>query len=295
MPVSEHFPAPEHSSGNKLSPEDLLAENRRLREQLSLMDVCAAQVSHYEEQRQIDAQRFRAILANNRSGILLISPAGTVLELVHSIFGYPRESLEGRAIFDLFHPESAVRLRADIDRVVQTPGSEVRSEYRLYSYAGEIRWLDATIGDRLDDPAIQALVVNYRDISEQKLVEQKLALVASIVESSDWAIVAEDFEGRVLSWNGGATTIYGYTAVEMLGNNIGVLLSPDQINVEAELRRTIREGLTTRSYTTTRRTKSGATIDVRLKLAPLRDFYGTLLGCSHTASLVRRDASRPGV
>src|SRR5579862_9661115 len=74
---------------------ELLVENQRLREELSRMDIQASQLRHYEEQRHIDTRRFRAVLANNRSGILLLNPAGIILEMVHGIFGSSADQLVG--------------------------------------------------------------------------------------------------------------------------------------------------------------------------------------------------------
>src|ERR1022692_4617795 len=119
---------------------------------------------------------------------------------------------------DVMRPDSAAQFLSDLERVVQAPGSQSRGAYCHLDAAGGARWLEGILTDRLEDPAIQAIVYNCRDVTNSTLAEPKLALLAAIVESSGWAIVSQDFDGRVLTWNPGAVELYGYTAEEIVGN-----------------------------------------------------------------------------
>jgi hypothetical protein len=76
--------------------EQLRTENSQLRGEVSVLEAGAALISQHQDQRLIDASRFRAILANNRSGIILVAPNGIVVEVVHSIFGYGKSELVAR-------------------------------------------------------------------------------------------------------------------------------------------------------------------------------------------------------
>jgi PAS domain S-box-containing protein len=268
---------------------DLKEENHRLREELSRLDEQSSRISQFEEQRFIDAHRFLAILANNRHGILLLNPAGVVVELVHGIFGYTPESVVGSHVASRMLFDSAARFRTDLEWVVQHPKAELHGEYELRNAEGANRWIEAVMTDRLSDPAVQAIVINYRDITESKLAEAKLGFLASIVESSDWAVISEDFTGQILSWNPGAVALYGYGVEEAIGQNISIIMFPEQIARGEEYRRRIEAGETIRSMVRTRRRKNGAPVDVKLKLAPIRDAQQRLIGCSHISSALQPD------
>ena len=260
--------------------QELAAENLRLRDELARVEM---QSSLYAEQRSIDARRFQAVLANNPGAILLLDPEGIVVELRHSILGYPQDELVGRSVMEVMQPDSAAQFRCDLERVVQAPGSQSRGVYCLFDAAGGTRWLEGILTDRLEDPALQAIVFNCRDITENVLAEPQLALLAAIVESSGWAIVSQDFEGRVLSWNTGAVELYGYTAEEMAGSNIAILLVPGQSDGEAVERQRIQAGGAVRTCFTTRRRKDGSIVEIGLRMAPLRDTRDCLTGCVHLA------------
>jgi PAS domain S-box-containing protein len=264
---------------------ELAAENQRLREELARVDVQASQMALYEEQRSIDARRFHAVLAYNPGAILLLTPEGVVVELVHSILGYSQAQLVGRSVTDVMRPDSAGQFQSDLERVVQTPGSQSRGVYCHVDAAGGARWLEGILTDRLEDPAIQAIVYNCRDVTNSTLAEPKLALLAAIVESSGWAIVSQDFDGRVLSWNPGAVELYGYMAEEIVGNHIAILLTPGQSDDEAAERHRVRAGGAVRTCFTTRRRKDGSIVEIGLRIAALRDKRERLTGCVHIAGV----------
>ncbi len=262
---------------------ELPAENQRLREELSRMHAWASRMDSNEEQRPLEARRFHAAPANNRSGIMLLDPAGIVLELIHGIYGFPHSRLVGRQVFEFMPAEVAGRFRADLESVARNPGAEACSEYCVVDASGAERWLDCVMTDRLEDPAIQAIVVDYRDITDAKLAGERLALLESIVESPEWAVVSQDLAGRILSWSPGAVELYGYTAEEMIGNQTGVLLAPGQPDDEPAARQCIGAGGSLRSYPTARLRKDGSRADIRLTIAPLRDQRQRLAGDSHIA------------
>ncbi|HME10498.1 MAG TPA: PAS domain-containing protein [Bryobacteraceae bacterium] len=264
--------------------EQLLLENSKLREEFAVLEARAGLVSQHEDQRVIDAVRFRAILANNRSGIVLLAPNGTVVESVHSIFGYEKNQLLGRDPSQFMRPDSAGRFQRDLEYVVQTPGAEHQGEYCIQDAAGEQKWVEAILSDQLSQPAIQAIVCNYRDITDRKLAEAKHALANSIVQSSGSAIVSFDFDGRILSWNPGAAEMYGYTPEEMIGENVSKLSLPSQLEADAGLRQMVRDGKIVQPFCTRRLNRNGSIVEVFLSTGALRNGDGELIGWFHIAS-----------
>lgn len=258
--------APEPAWASRVA--DLAAENVRLREE---MDAQASRMAQYEEQRLIDARRFQAVLVNNPGSILLLSAQGVVVELVHSILGYAEAQLVGLSVMDLMSPESATQFRADLNGVVRRAGGQSRGEYCLVDAAGETRWLEGILTDRLEDSSIHAIVFNCRDITNSTLAGRKLPLLTALLDLPGWAIISQDFDGRILSWNPGAVDLYGYTAEETIEKNIAMLLAPGQSDDEAVERRRLRAGGGVRAKRVSRRHKDGSIVEVELRVAALRD------------------------
>jgi PAS domain S-box-containing protein len=107
--------------------------------------------------------------------------------------------------------------------------------------------------------------------------------LASIVESSDDAIVSKDLDGIVVSWNQGAERLFGYTAEEMVGKPIALLMPPDRHDEEPNILARIRRGERIDHYETIRRRKDGTLVDISLTVSPVRDGAGRIVGASKIA------------
>jgi len=111
--------------------------------------------------------------------------------------------------------------------------------------------------------------------------------LAAIVENSDDAILSKDATGRIMSWNPGATRIYGFEPDEVIGRPISILVPPHRAGEELEIMRTILSGERVSHYETERLTKDGRVIIVSLTISPVRNAEGTILG----ASVIARDVT----
>ena len=107
--------------------------------------------------------------------------------------------------------------------------------------------------------------------------------LASIVDSSDDAVVSETLDGIITTWNMAAERIYGYTAAEIVGQPILALMTPDRTEEMVEILGRIRNGERVDHYETTRRTKAGATISISLTVSPILDATGNIIGASSIA------------
>jgi len=125
------------------------------------------------------------------------------------------------------------------------------------------------------------------DISERARTWQEHARMAAIVQFSADAIFSYNLHGKVTSWNYGAERLYGYTAEEMIGNSISMIVPPDRpTDIEWILSR-IRNGNRIEDFETMRTTKRGRLVDVALTASPVRDQNGDIV----EAALVARDVS----
>src|SRR5215471_6244821 len=110
--------------------------------------------------------------------------------------------------------------------------------------------------------------------------EDKAYVLAAIVASSDDAIISKDLNGIVTSWNRSAERIFGYTASEMIGQPITVLIPPDRIVEESQILAHIIKGERLDHFETLRQRKDGALIDVSLSISPVRNRDGIVVGAS---------------
>ena len=108
-------------------------------------------------------------------------------------------------------------------------------------------------------------------------------LLAAIVESSDDAIISKTLEGVVTSWNRGAQRIFGYSAEEVVGQHISLLMPPERVEDMRWILERVRRGERVDHYETKRRTKDGRIIDVSLTVSPVRDADGNIIGASKVA------------
>ena len=120
-----------------------------------------------------------------------------------------------------------------------------------------------------------------RDITERKLAEESRLRLATIVESSDDAIISKNLDGVIVSWNGGAQRVYGYTEAEAVGKPITILVPRELVEEEGKILERLRAGERIEHYETVHVTKEGKRINVSLSLSPIMDPSGTILGlCS---------------
>jgi PAS domain S-box-containing protein len=113
--------------------------------------------------------------------------------------------------------------------------------------------------------------------------EERMRWLASIVESSDDAIVSKNLDGIILSWNQGAERVFGYTAAETIGQPVTMLIPPERHDEEPVILDRLRRGERIDHYETIRRRKDGGLIAVSLTVSPVKDADGKVVGASKIA------------
>jgi PAS domain S-box-containing protein len=118
------------------------------------------------------------------------------------------------------------------------------------------------------------------DITERKEAEATRRLLASVVESSADAIITDDLNGIVTSWNNGAEGIFGYSSKEIVGEPMSVIIPPEYAEEWRAMLERVRRGERVEQHETVRRAKSGKLVDVSITLSPIRDASGRVVGAS---------------
>lgn len=146
--------------------------------------------------------------------------------------------------------------------------------YRLFGIVITFIFYILTIG----------FVTMYQDIRRSAA----LAYLASMIFSSDDAIIGKDFSGKINSWNKGAEKIYGYYKDEVLGKSINILIPKDRILENNRILEKISSGKSVERYETAHLKKNGQLIFVSLTISPVRDNMGAIVG----ASMISRDITK---
>lgn len=111
----------------------------------------------------------------------------------------------------------------------------------------------------------------------------KVNAASAIIESSDDAIVTKNLNSIITSWNAGATRIFGYSAEEIIGKPVTVLMPPDLVDEEPGILQRIGRGERIEHYQTKRMRKDGSSFDVSLSVSPIKDGEGRIVGASNIA------------
>jgi PAS domain S-box-containing protein len=152
---------------------------------------------------------------------------------------------------------------------------------------GEEFPVEASISQTLSESG-SLLTVILRDVTAQERAAETARLLASIVRSSDDAIIGTDLEGRILTWNPAAQEIYGYFRHEAEGEKLAMLVPSEGLAELETLLARVRRGESVGHLETLGLRKDGRTFAVSLGVSPLRDGSGAIVG----ASLIARDVSQ---
>jgi len=260
---------------------------------LQLVMILQRQLSSISR-KQIEAARageqwFRLLYEYLPDGVILLDPHDPLVswpivecnDAACAMNGYTREELIGRTI-DILHPQAAgpreraaylERLRRE--GTIRVEAIHRRKDGSLFSV--EILTVLISLSGR-------ELVLGIdRNINERRQAEQTRALLATIVDSSEDAIIGVGLDRRILSWNRGAEQIYGYTAEEIIGQPAALLLPSDSMDEGREIVERIARGERIPPFERPRFRKDGRHIHVSLTISPIKDSSGQILGASTIA------------
>jgi PAS domain S-box-containing protein len=119
--------------------------------------------------------------------------------------------------------------------------------------------------------------------SRRRRTEEALGHLAAIVESSDDAILSKTLEGVIQSVNAAAERLFGYSARELVGRPVSVLIPPERRHEEAVILERVRRGERIEHFETVRLTKQGRAVEVSLTISPIRAASGAIVGASKIA------------
>ncbi len=206
--------------------------------------------------------------------------------LLHDrIFGY--QTLLPSWTYEIFLEHVLPEDRQEVDRCFHeaiAAQTSWRFECRIRRADGDVRWIYAA-GDILRNARSETewMTGIVQDITERKQSELKSQLLASIIQSSDDAILSKDLNGIITSWNNGCQHLFGYSAEEMVGQSLLKLLPPDRVDEEQFIMHEISSGGRIDHFETVRLCKNDSPVDVSVSQSPIFDSTGKVIGASKIA------------
>jgi diguanylate cyclase (GGDEF)-like protein/PAS domain S-box-containing protein len=227
-------------------------------------------------------ERLRALVHHSSDLITVVASDGTIRwdsSSITAVLGYTPEERLGTNSLDYVRGEHLDVAKAALEGLLTSPEALHRLEVQVRHRDGSWRWCDVRVRNLLHDPAINGIVVNATDVTERHEADAVRRQLAAIVESSTDAIVAQQLDGTVLSWNTAAERVYGYSAEQMVGNNIDVIVPDHRRDELRQLLRLVASGEAS-SVETQRVRRDGVLLDVALSMSPVRDSSGSIAALS---------------
>jgi len=245
----------------------------------------------------------RITLASIGDAMITTDNAGRVTYLnavAESLTGWTQEDAKGQPLDTVFRA-----LDEQTRKPIESPATRALREGTVVGLANHTVLVGRDGAERpVDDSAapirdelgrVSGCVLIFRDVSERRRLEKAVAarflearLLASIVESSDDAIVRKSLDSVIQSWNAGAERVFGYTADEAVGRHISIVIPPDRLAEEDRIIATLKEGRRVEPFETERVRKDGRRIRVSVTISPIKDEAGNVVA----ASKIARDVTK---
>jgi PAS domain S-box-containing protein len=260
-------------------------EDGRIRLAVNIFHDITA-IKQAEEELRRSEERFRSLVQHGSDIITVLDAEGTIRYVspaVERVLGYAPEEMFAESPLDFVHPDDREEAMGLLAEVSSVPGVHPPFEFRVLHKDGSWRYLEHTVNNLLDDPSVGGIVINQRDVTERKRVQETRLQLAAIIESSDDAILGKTLDGIITSWNEGAERIYGYSAKETVGQPISMLVPPDRPEEIPTILESIRRGQKVDHFETVRVTNDGRRLDISLTVSPIRNPTGDIVGASAIA------------
>ncbi len=182
---------------------------------------------YHEEEVKQNEKRFRSLVEKSGEGIALIDKKGKIIyttATITDLLGYTQEEYEKKDPASLMHPDDVESVQKKSREILSKPGTSVSLQYRVKHKDDTYRWFDVLATNLLDDEAVHAYVVNFRDITDVKNAEETMhkekiqdeAMLGSIGDG----VIATDNTGKITMINTRGAAVLGWDEKDIVGKNI---------------------------------------------------------------------------
>ncbi len=249
------------------------------------------------EQKSIEAalvqneMRFRTTLESIGDAVIATDAMGLITfmnPIAEALTDWKAEEATGRPLDEIFviaNEHTQAKVDSPVARVLREGKvAGLANHTVLVSRSGRRLPIDDSGAPVRDgEGKLVGAVLVFRDISERREAEKAQAQLASIVENSDDAIISKSLDGIITQWNRAAERLYGYTANEVIGKHITMLIPPELLHEEVTILNRLRQGQRIDHFETVRIARDGRRIDVSVTISPLKNSAGEIIGASKIA------------
>ncbi|WP_158055369.1 PAS domain S-box protein [Halorussus halophilus] len=178
------------------------------------------------ERRQAE-RRFKALIDQSTDILTVLDADGDIRYrsgAVEELLGYEQQELVGESAFGYMHPEDRDAVRAEFQRCLENPDYEAEATYRWKHKDGSWRVLESRARNHLDDPAIEGIVINSRDVTERQQAEQ---WYQALISNSTDILTVIDPDGTIRFESDSVESILGYDPEELVGESVFEYIHPD--------------------------------------------------------------------
>jgi PAS domain S-box-containing protein len=180
-------------------------------------------------------KRFRALIENSSDAIALFSAEGTLIyqsSTANRMLGYSSEEMIGRDAFEHMHPDDVPAAKQAFAQLLGQPGARVCAHFRYRHKDGSWRWIEGVGTNLLAEPGVQAIVANYRDITERKRAEEAIhkseLLFRLVWENSADGMRLTNEQGTVVRVNDAFCRMVGKPKEEIEGKPLSVIYQEER-------------------------------------------------------------------
>ncbi len=222
---------------------------------------------------------FRALIEHSADAIALFAIDGTILygsPAMPRILGYPELQLLGRNVLDLIHPDDRAQFAAQLDEITRSPEATVSIQARVQHADGTWRDLEGQFTNLLNNPAVGAIVTNYRDITDRKRADIALRESERLYHTlasnfPNGAVVLFDHDLRFTIADGSGLADIGLSPERLEGYTLWEIYPPEALQVNEPIFRAALAGTPSIREVTT------GDLTLVIYTLPVRDEHGAII------------------
>lgn len=229
-------------------------------------------------------ERFRTLFESAPIAIALQDAKGRIIETNRSyehMVGFTGDEIRKLGVKHLTHPEDVAEGVRLFEELVSGKRDRYRREKRFCRKDGSELWaISFNSAIRSPDGKLRYIISLVEDITERKRSDTARQELATIVESSEDAIISKTLDGNITSWNQSAERMFGYAAAEAIGRPLTIIVPPERMKELERIMAQLHSGKRVEEFETLRRRKDGSLIEVSVTASPIKDAQGRVTAVS---------------
>ncbi|HEX2836274.1 MAG TPA: PAS domain S-box protein [Thermoanaerobaculia bacterium] len=244
-----------------------------------------------DERLRVSEERFRVLIENGADGVALLDADGRFRyssPAITRILGWDAKELQSRRVFDIVHEDDRAEAHQSFDAVLRGALRFQLTQRRYLCKDGGTRVIEVTRANRLDDPTVGAVVVNFRDVTDRQRITAALDALRRqyelILDSIADGVHGISLDGRIVFANRVAEQLLGWGVDELIGRPAHETMHHSRregtplARVDCAIHATLTDGVTRHVREEVFWRRDGSPLLVDYTVAPMRDAEQRMLG-----------------